>query len=103
MRVACTNSSGTRCDHCIHTISLRFLLEAGASRRALGALARFATELYRLFVAEDAELAEINPLAVTANGQVTALDAKAGARRQCALPPSRLGRPVVRAAGARRA
>ena len=55
---------------------VRFLLEAGASRRGLGALARFATELYRLLVAEDAELAEINPLAVTENGQVTALDAK---------------------------
>jgi succinyl-CoA synthetase beta subunit len=55
---------------------VRFLLDVGASRRALGALARFATELYRLFVAEDAELAEINPLAVTQNGQVTALDAK---------------------------
>jgi succinyl-CoA synthetase beta subunit len=55
---------------------VRFLLDAGASRRALGALARFATELYRLFVAEDAELIEINPLAVTQNGQVTALDAK---------------------------
>lgn len=55
---------------------VRFLLDVGASRRALGALARFTTELYRLFVAEDAELAEINPLAVTQNGQVTALDAK---------------------------
>ena len=55
---------------------VQFLLDVGASRRALGALARFATELYRLFVAEDAELAEINPLAVTQNGQVTALDAK---------------------------
>ncbi len=42
----------------------------------LGAIARFATELYKLFVAEDAELIEINPLAITANGQVTALDAK---------------------------
>ena len=76
MQAACTNSSGTRCDHCIHIISFDFLLDVGASRRALGALARFATELYRLFVAEDAELAEINPLAVTQNGQVTALDAK---------------------------
>jgi succinyl-CoA synthetase beta subunit len=55
---------------------LGFLLDAGASRRALGALARFAAELYKLFVAEDAELLEINPLAVTASGQVTALDAK---------------------------
>ena len=51
---------------------LNFLLDAGASRRAVGAIARFAAELYKLFVAEDAELVEINPLAVTANGQVTA-------------------------------
>jgi succinyl-CoA synthetase beta subunit len=55
---------------------LRFLLDAGASRRVLGTVARFATELYRLLVAEDAELVEINPLAITAIGQVIALDAK---------------------------
>jgi succinyl-CoA synthetase beta subunit len=55
---------------------LRFLIDAGAGRRALGAIGRFAAELYKLFVAEDAELIEINPLAVLANGQVTALDAK---------------------------
>src|SRR5262249_16434583 len=53
-----------------------FLLEAGAGRRPLGAIARFAAELYRLFVAEDAELVEINPLAITPKGQVIALDAK---------------------------
>ena len=79
---------------------VRFLLDVGASRRALGALARFATELYRLFVAEDAELAEINPLAVTAEWPGDRARCQAGARRQCPLPPSRLGRPVVRAAGA---
>jgi succinyl-CoA synthetase beta subunit len=56
---------------------LPFLNEAGAPRRHVGALARFATELYRLFLAEDAELIEINPLGLTANGQVIALDAKA--------------------------
>jgi succinyl-CoA synthetase beta subunit len=32
--------------------------------------------LYRLFVAEDASLAEINPLVVTASGDLVALDAK---------------------------
>jgi succinyl-CoA synthetase beta subunit len=55
---------------------LQFLLDAGAPNRPLGAIARFATELYNLFVAEDAELIEINPLAITATGQVTALDTK---------------------------
>jgi len=55
---------------------LRFLRDAGAGGRALGAIARFAAELYRIFLAQDAELIEINPLAVTASGQVIALDAK---------------------------
>ncbi len=55
---------------------VKFLLEAGAAPRAAGAIARLAAELYALFPAEDAELIEINPLAVTANGRVTALDAK---------------------------
>ena len=55
---------------------VRFLIDAGAASRPLGALARFAAELYRLFVAEDAELIEINPLAAMANGRIMALDAK---------------------------
>src|SRR5262249_50160803 len=53
-----------------------FLVDSGADRRRVGVLARFAAELYRMFVAEDAELIEINPLAVTPDGQVMALDAK---------------------------
>jgi len=56
--------------------AVQFFAAAGAAPRSLGALARFATELYRIFVAEDAELIEINPLAVTARGRVIALDAK---------------------------
>ncbi len=55
---------------------LRFFAEAGVAGRVLGPLTRFAADLYRLFVAEDAELAEINPLAVTTAGQLVALDAK---------------------------
>ena len=55
---------------------LRFFAEAGVAGRVLGPLTRFAADLYRLFVAEDAELAEINPLAVTAAGPLVALDAK---------------------------
>jgi succinyl-CoA synthetase beta subunit len=55
---------------------VEFLLHAGVARRTVGAVARFAAELYRVFVAEDAELIEINPLATTANGGIVALDAK---------------------------
>jgi succinyl-CoA synthetase beta subunit len=55
---------------------MRFFADAGIAGRVLGPLTRFASELYRLFCAEDAELAEINPLAVTEAGQVIALDAK---------------------------
>jgi succinyl-CoA synthetase beta subunit len=55
---------------------LRFFADAGVVGRALGPLTRYASELYRLFRAEDAELVEINPLAVTEAGQVVALDAK---------------------------
>ena len=76
MPTTCTNSSGTRCSRSIPQHLVRFLLDAGAARRPVGAIARFAAELYRLFVAEDAELIEINPLGVTANGQIVALDAK---------------------------
>ena len=55
---------------------VKFLIDAGAAARSVGAVARFAAELYRLFVAEDAELVEINPLAVMTNGRIAALDAK---------------------------
>lgn len=53
-----------------------FLREAGVAGRAIGNVARLASELYRAFRAEDAELVEINPLAITANGEVIVLDAK---------------------------
>lgn len=53
-----------------------FLRESGVSGRALGAVARFAAELYLVFRREDADLLEINPLAVTAQGGVVALDCK---------------------------
>jgi succinyl-CoA synthetase beta subunit len=56
--------------------ALRFLADCGVTGRALGPTARLAAELYRVLIAEDAELVEINPLAVLATGQVMALDAK---------------------------
>ena len=55
---------------------LRFLADCGVTGRALGPTARLAAEIYRVLIAEDAELIEINPLAVLATGQVMALDAK---------------------------
>lgn len=54
-----------------------FLRASGAAQAHLGALCRFAAALHRVFIAEDAELLEINPLAVTQSGELLALDAKA--------------------------
>ncbi|HEY6104979.1 MAG TPA: ADP-forming succinate--CoA ligase subunit beta, partial [Anaeromyxobacteraceae bacterium] len=42
----------------------------------VGAFTRFATGLYQAYLATDASLAEVNPLVVTAQGGVLALDAK---------------------------
>lgn len=53
-----------------------FLRDAGVPGRALGAVARFAAELHRVFRSEDAVLLEINPLVVTRQGRVVALDCK---------------------------
>jgi succinyl-CoA synthetase beta subunit len=55
---------------------ISFFREAGVSGKALGSIARFAAALPRLFRENDATLIEINPLAVTAAGQVVALDCK---------------------------
>jgi succinyl-CoA synthetase beta subunit len=49
---------------------------AGITGDAAGPLARVMVRLYDAYVAEDAELVEINPLAVVADGRVLALDAK---------------------------
>ncbi len=43
---------------------------------AVGEFARFAAALYEAFLANDATMAEINPLAVTEGGKLVALDAK---------------------------
>ncbi|GAA4344152.1 ADP-forming succinate--CoA ligase subunit beta [Variovorax defluvii] len=53
-----------------------FFAQAGAEGRTLGALCRFASVSWRVFVHEDAELLEINPLAVLPSGELMALDAK---------------------------
>jgi len=61
------------------------LVEFQARRMAYGleltgdsvkAFVKFATGLYKAYVATDASLAEINPLVVTADGGILALDAK---------------------------
>lgn len=48
----------------------------GLSKDVAGKFVRFATALYDAYVASDASLAEINPLVVTKQGDVLALDAK---------------------------
>jgi succinyl-CoA synthetase beta subunit len=53
-----------------------FFREAGVEGRLVGALARFTADLIRVLRAEDAEMIEINPLAVTPDGKLVALDAK---------------------------
>lgn len=53
-----------------------FLRTAGASAKVLGALSRLMVSLYRIFVAEDLELLEINPLVLTRSGKLVAADAK---------------------------
>lgn len=49
---------------------------AGIPARQQGAVARFASDLYRLFVRADATLIEINPLALVTKRGLVALDAK---------------------------
>jgi succinyl-CoA synthetase beta subunit len=48
----------------------------GLSADQVGKLGVFLSGLYRLFVATDASLAEINPLVLTKSGELLALDAK---------------------------
>ena len=45
--------------------------------------------LYRAFVEKDAMLAEINPLMLTGDGRVLALDAKINFDNNALYPPSR--------------
>jgi succinyl-CoA synthetase beta subunit len=48
----------------------------GLAPEAMKAAAGFISNLYRMFVALDCSLAEINPLVITKNGSMLALDAK---------------------------
>jgi succinyl-CoA synthetase beta subunit len=53
-----------------------FFVGADVAGKMLGPLSRFASDLYRVFRAEDALLLEINPLAATPQGGLVALDCK---------------------------
>ncbi|MGF7159294.1 succinyl-CoA synthetase beta subunit [Rhodoligotrophos appendicifer] len=55
---------------------LPMLMDGGLSGRSLGAVARFAAQSYRVFCEHEADLLEINPLAILPSGNVLALDAK---------------------------
>ena len=54
----------------------RLAFGLGLQGDSVGAFVRFATGLYNAYVATDASLAEINPLVITVQGDVLALDAK---------------------------
>ncbi len=54
----------------------RLAFTLGLSGEAVGAFVRFAGALYAAYVGTDASLVEVNPLAVTVDGAVLALDAK---------------------------
>ena len=53
-----------------------FFVQAGLEGRTVGAMCRFACAAWRVFVHNDAQLLEINPLAVLPDGDAMALDAK---------------------------
>lgn len=55
---------------------ISFFEQCGFQGRALASLARFAATSWRVFLQNDAHLVEVNPLAITARGDVMALDAK---------------------------
>ncbi len=54
----------------------RLAFGLGLVGESVNAFVRFATGLYNAYVATDASLAEINPLVITVQGEVIALDAK---------------------------
>jgi succinyl-CoA synthetase beta subunit len=54
----------------------RLAFGLGLQGDSVSAFVRFATGLYNAYVATDASLAEINPLVITVQGDVLALDAK---------------------------
>jgi succinyl-CoA synthetase beta subunit len=56
--------------------ALRLVTDAGLDTEALGQAADILVQLYRCYVEGDADLVEVNPLVLTTDGRVHALDAK---------------------------
>jgi succinyl-CoA synthetase beta subunit len=54
----------------------RLAFSLGLEAKTIPAFSKFATALYAAYLASDASLVEVNPLAVTDDGAVVALDAK---------------------------
>jgi len=71
LRVAVDPASGVSPFH-----ARRLAAELGLANSQVGAFTRFVLALYEAFVALDGAVVEINPLVVTAAGDVVALDAK---------------------------
>src|SRR6185437_10209746 len=71
LRVAVDPASGVSPFH-----ARRLAAELGLANAQVGAFTRFVLALYEAFVALDGAVVEINPLVVTAAGDVVALDAK---------------------------
>ncbi|HXY43578.1 MAG TPA: ADP-forming succinate--CoA ligase subunit beta [Acidimicrobiales bacterium] len=59
-----------------HLEALQLVTDAGLEATALEQAAAILVDLYRCYVEGDADLVEINPLVLTTDGQVRALDAK---------------------------
>ena len=71
IRVAIDPATGIQAHHC-RTVAFGLDLEGGQVKSAT----RFLTAMYKAFTELDASLVEINPLVVTGDGEVLALDAK---------------------------
>ncbi|MHB1508979.1 MAG: ADP-forming succinate--CoA ligase subunit beta [Acidimicrobiales bacterium] len=59
-----------------HDLARQLASRAGLDPRAIDQVATVLVDLYRCYVEGDADLVEINPLVLTADGRVHALDAK---------------------------
>ena len=68
--------TSTRCSASRTSTRRRLAFEAGVDADVIRAVGALLAKLYDAFVAEDAMLVEVNPLIVTADREVAALDAK---------------------------
>ena len=67
----------------------RLAFEAGVDGDVVRPVGALLNRLYDAFVGEEAMLVEVNPLIVTGDRQVMALDAKVTLDDNCAVPPRR--------------